>query len=156
MLGVRQRGGDLRFFHAEDVKSGTLAKFIQEHVSTDVEVLMTDNFGAYPNAMKLAGHDAAKHKTINHSKKVYVNGDIYTNTVESAFFLLKRGITGHGTRSARNISRHTWEEMSFRFNRRKKADLFVDTLRHMVTVSPLTFSGLTTENSAPSVEPSRA
>src|SRR6266853_4338152 len=94
VIGIRQRGGDLRFFHAEDVKSGTLAKYVQENVSTDVEVIMTDDFGAYPNAMKRAGQDAAKHKTINHSKKVYVDGDIYTNTVESAFSLLKRGIMG--------------------------------------------------------------
>src|SRR5438445_2124333 len=84
VIGIRQRGGDLRFFHAEDAKSGTLAKYIQENISTDVDVLVTDDFGAYPNAMKRAGHDAAKHKTINHSSKVYVQGDTHTNTVESA------------------------------------------------------------------------
>src|SRR6266704_1956666 len=27
VIGIRQRGGDLRFFHAEDAKSGTLAKY---------------------------------------------------------------------------------------------------------------------------------
>jgi hypothetical protein len=32
--------------------------------------------------------------------------------------------------------------MQFRFNRRKHADLFVDTLRHMVTADPLTFEKL--------------
>jgi hypothetical protein len=29
--------------------------------------------------------------------------------------------------------------MCFRFDRRKRADLFVDTLRQMVTADPLTF-----------------
>ena len=33
VIGIRQRGGDLRFFHAEDCKSGTLAKYIKENVS---------------------------------------------------------------------------------------------------------------------------
>jgi len=147
VLGVRQRGGDLRFFHAEDVKSGTLAKFIKDHVSTDVEVLMTDDFGAYPNAMKRAGHDASKHKTINHSKKIYAQGDIYTNTVESAFSLLKRGIMGTWHKiSAKHLAAYL-EEMTFRFNRRKKSDLFLDTLRHMVTADPLTFETLTKEKS---------
>ena len=28
VVGIKQRGGELRFFHAEDVKSGTLAKYI--------------------------------------------------------------------------------------------------------------------------------
>jgi len=29
VIGIRQRGGDLRFFHASDAKSGTLAKYIK-------------------------------------------------------------------------------------------------------------------------------
>jgi len=36
VIGIRQRGGELRFFHAEDVKSGTLAKYIQENLSGGV------------------------------------------------------------------------------------------------------------------------
>jgi hypothetical protein len=33
--------------------------------------------------------------------------------------------------------------MTFRFNRRKNSDLFIDTLRHMVTASTLTYEKLT-------------
>jgi hypothetical protein len=33
--------------------------------------------------------------------------------------------------------------MEFRFNRRKRSDLFIDTLRHMVTAPVLTFEKLT-------------
>jgi len=148
VVGIRQRGGDLRFFHADDVKSGTLAKYVKENVSTDVEVIMTDDFGAYPNAFKRAGQDAAKHKTINHSKRVYVQGDIYTNTVESAFSLLKRGIMGTWHKiSAKHLAAYL-EEMTFRFNRRKNQDIFIDTLRHMITADPLTFENLTAEREA--------
>src|SRR5664279_625321 len=49
-IGLRQRGGALRFFHAEDCKSGTLAKYMKENISEDVEMLMTDDFRAYCNA----------------------------------------------------------------------------------------------------------
>jgi len=35
------------------------------------------------------------------------------------------------------------DEMTFRFNRRKNANLFLDTLRHMVTSPVLTFERLT-------------
>src|SRR5579863_4631599 len=31
VVGLRQRNGQLRFFHAEDAKSGTLAKYIKEN-----------------------------------------------------------------------------------------------------------------------------
>ena len=30
VFGIKQRGGELRFFKAEDVKSGTLARYIKE------------------------------------------------------------------------------------------------------------------------------
>lgn len=143
VIGIRQRNGDLRMFHASDVKAGTLAQYIRENISEDVDVIMTDDFVSYPFAMKRAGVTPTKHKTINHSGKVYVMGDIHTNTVESAFSLLKRGIMGTWHRvSAKHLASYL-EEMTFRFNRRKNADLFIDTLRHMVTAPVLTFERLT-------------
>ena len=142
VIGLRQRNGDLRFFHAEDAKSGTLAKYIRENVSTDVEVLITDSFPAYKHAV-----GAAAHKIVNHLAGEYVryeNGAcVTTNTVESAFSLLKRGIMGSWHKiSAKHLPAYLGE-MTFRFNRRNRSDLFIDTLRHMVTADPLTFEKLT-------------
>jgi transposase-like protein len=143
VIGIKQRGGELRFFKAEDVKSGTLAKYIKENVSEDVDVIMTDDFSAYQGAMMKAGVSRNKHKTVNHSAKVYVDGDITTNGIESAFSLLKRGIVGSWHKvSAKHLPAYL-EEMTFRFNRRGRSDLFIDTLRHMVTADPLTFQELT-------------
>jgi len=141
VVGIRKRNGDLRFFHAQDAKSGTLAQYIRDNISEDVEVIFTDDASANPVAMKKAG--VKNHKTIVHSKGQYVNGDIHTNTVESAFSLLKRGIVGTWHKvSAKHLPSYL-EEMTFRFNRRKRPDLFIDTLRHMVTASVLTFQKLT-------------
>jgi transposase-like protein len=142
VIGIRQRNGDLRFFHAEDAKKGTLAKYIKENVSTDVEVIITDELPAYKSAV-----GEHQHETVNHSAKEYAryeNGAcISTNTVESAFSLLKRGIIGSWHKiSAKHLSSYL-AEMEFRFNRRKRSDLFIDTLRHMVTANPLTFENLT-------------
>jgi len=143
VIGIRQRGGDLRFFHASDVQSGTLAKYIRENVSEDVEVMVTDEFTSYPGAMKQTGL-STKHKTIKHKDRVYVDGDIHTNTIESAFSLLKRGIIGTWHRISPKHLPAYLDEMTFRFNRRKNANLFLDTLRHMVTAPVLTFEKLTT------------
>lgn len=142
VIGLRQRNGDLRFFHAEDAKSGTLAKYIRENVSTDVDVLITDSFPAYKHAV-----GDAEHKIVNHHAGEYVryeNGAcVTTNTVESAFSLLKRGIMGSWHKiSAKHLPAYL-DEMTFRFNRRTRSDLFIDTLRHMVTASVLTFEKLT-------------
>jgi transposase-like protein len=142
VIGIRQRNGDLRFFHAEDAKKGTLARYIQENISQDVEVIVTDDLRAYPGAM---GEFKDRHQTVNHTAKEYVRvgTDIHTNTIESAFSLLKRGIIGSWHKvSAKHLAAYL-DEMTFRFNRRKRADLFIDTLRHMVTADPLTFQNLT-------------
>jgi transposase-like protein len=143
VIGIRQRGGELRLFHASDAKHGTLAKYIRENISTDVDVIVTDELASYPWAMDEAGMGKRKHKTIKHLDHVYVDGDIHTNTVESAFSLLKRGIVGTWHKiSAKHLPAYL-DEMTFRFNRRKNANLFLDTLRHMVTAPVLTFETLT-------------
>lgn len=142
VIGIRQRGGDLRFFHAADAKTGTLEKYIRENISEDVDVLFTDDANAYKGAAKHLRKDR-RHKTIRHKLQVYAKGDIYTNTVESAFSLLKRGIVGSWHRvSAKHLQAYC-EEMAFRFNRRNRPDLFTDTLRHMITAPVLTFERLT-------------
>ena len=145
VIGIRQRGGELRLFHAEDVAAGTLSRYIRLNVSKDVEVFMTDDFGAYKRAVAI-NDMKPKHRRINHSRRVYVDGDVHTNTIESAFSLLKRGIVGTWHHiSAKHLAAYL-DEMSFRFNRRKRSDLFLDTLRHMVTADPLTFERLTADS----------
>ena len=152
VIGLRQRNGDLRFFHASDVKSGTLASYIRENISEDVDVIVTDDFSSYPFAMKKAAVEPEKHKRIKHSTGVYVDGDVHTNTVESAFSLLKRGIIGSWHKiSAKHLESYL-NEMTFRFNRRKHPDLFIDTLRHMITAPVLTFEKLTASPPAEQLE----
>ena len=141
VIGIRQRNGALRFFHASDVESGTLADYLRENISEDVDVVISDDFRAYDKAVG----NGTRHKTVNHSAGVYVVGDTHTNTIESAFSLLKRGIMGTWHKvSAKHLPAYL-DEMTFRFDRRKKSDLWIDTLRHMVTADPLTFKNLTAE-----------
>jgi transposase-like protein/IS1 family transposase len=143
IVGIRQRGGNLRFYHVNNAKSSTLAKIIKNSISVDVDKIMTDDWRGYPKAMIKAKIHGDKHKTINHSAKVYVMGDIHTNTIENAFSLFKRGIRGSWHHiSPKHLGAYL-EEMSFRFNRRKNSNLFLDTLRHMVTAPVLTFEKLT-------------
>ncbi len=140
VIGIRKRNGDLRFFRAPNAQARTLNKFVEDNISEDVEVIMTDDFPAYKRGV---GKFKDRHKTINHTKKIYVMGEVHTNTIESAFSLLKRGIMGtwHHV-SAKHLASYL-EEMEFRFNRRKNQDIFLDTLRHMITAPALTFESLT-------------
>jgi transposase-like protein len=147
VVGIRERGGEMRFFHAEDAKSGTLARYIRENISDEVDVIITDEYMGYPGAMKQTGM-ADRHKTIKHKARVYVDGDIHTNTVENAFSLLKRGIIGTWHKvSAKHLESYL-NEMEFRFNRRHSETLFQDTLRHMINAPVLTFDKLTNKEEA--------
>ena len=142
VIGIRKRNGDLRFFHAEDAKSATLAQYVQDNISADVDVIVTDTLNAYKSAV-----GNVPHKTVNHTSEEYVRYEdgfcVTTNTVESAFSLLKRGIVGSWHKvSAKHLPAYL-AEMEFRFNRRKSHTLFLDTLRHMITAPVLTFETLT-------------
>jgi transposase-like protein len=142
VIGIRQRGGDLRFFHAEDAKHGTLAKHIRENISQDVDVIVTDELASYPWAMDDAKMPKDKHATIRYLDKIYVDGDIHTNTVESAFSLLKRGIIGTWHKiSAKHLSAYL-DEMTWRFNNRKNPYLFRDTMLKLISSSSVEYKTL--------------
>jgi transposase-like protein len=140
VIGIRQRNGDLRLIHAEDAKSATVREIINANIGSHVEVIMTDESAIYPWALDKMQKNL--HKTINHSKH-YAHGDIHTNTVESAFSLLKRGIVGTWHKvSAKHLPAYL-DEMCFRFNNRKNDFLFRDTMLKLIDSPNLEYKELT-------------
>ena len=80
---------------------------------------------------------------IQHRERVYVRGDIHTNTVESAFSLLKRGIMGTWHRvSAKHLAAYL-DEMTWRFINRKNPYLFRDTMLKLIHSENLEYKELT-------------
>jgi hypothetical protein len=125
------------------VKAGTIAHFIRDNISEDVDVIMTDDFASYPFAMERAGIPRTRHETINHGGRVYVMGNTHTNTVESAFSLLKRGVMGTWHKvSAKHLPAYL-DEMCFRFNNRKNPYLFRDTILKLIASPNLEYKKLT-------------
>ena len=145
IVGIKQRGGNVRFFHAPDAKIETLAKYLKEHVSADVEYIMTDELPAYPKALRLSGHDIEKHRTVNHSAEIWVDGNTTTNGIESAFSLFKRGVIGSFHKiSIKHLHRYL-SEFETRFNGRKADDRFEPVLRNMLGVEPMPYVELIAE-----------
>ncbi|PYX55083.1 MAG: IS1595 family transposase [Acidobacteria bacterium] len=127
VIGIRQRNGDLRLIRAEDAKSATVREIINANIGSHVEVIMTDESAIYPWALDKMQKNL--HKTINHSRE-YAHGDVHTNTVESAFSLLKRGIVG------------TWHKVSAK-HLRKNPFLFRDTMLKLIDSPNLEYKHLT-------------
>jgi transposase-like protein len=143
VVGVRERGGPLYLVHTKDAKEGTLYDVIAAHVSKDAKAIMTDENPAYN--FKLTQFEKTRHGTIKHRSRVYVRGDIHTNTIESAFSLLKRGLIGSFHQvSIKHLQRYL-NEFCYRFNRREDDNAFTETVRRLAGFKPLQFSALTSD-----------
>jgi len=148
VIGLRERGakGRVKFVHVPDAKALTVKAVIDAHIHPHItKTIYTDQASIYPFA--LDKHFRHKHKTINHSR-TYVDGDIHTNTIESAFSLLKRGIIGsYHWVSIKHLHRYL-SEFENRFNGRNDRDLFSSTLRRMMNTIPLQYKELTASASS--------
>jgi transposase-like protein len=59
------------------------------------------------------------HDRIHHASKVYVRGDVHTNTIEGFWSLVKRGIGGvYHVVSAKHLQSYL-NEYAFRYNHRQ-------------------------------------
>jgi hypothetical protein len=77
---------------------------------------MTDESNVYAHP----GSWFASRETVNHSAKEYVRGDVYTNTVEGYFSILKRGIYGvYQHVSEAHLHRYL-SEFDFRYSNRSR------------------------------------
>ena len=72
------------------------------------------------------------HRRINHREKVYVMGDIHTNTVEGFWSLVKRGIAGVYHSVGSGYLQTYLNEYSFRYNRRFETQpMFISFLKQV-------------------------
>ena len=113
-----QRNGHIRRCVVADVTGKTLKAMIRQMVHKKARVI-TDDYVAYDgiNPIYEGGHD-----TVCHSTKEYVRGDVHTNTAESSFALMKRGLHGiYHTVSKQYLHRYLWQ-FDFMWNNRHAND----------------------------------
>ena len=144
VVGIRERGGEVRYVQTPDNKADTLYAVIADNVAKDAEAIMTDENPAYN--FKTTQFHNVRHERIKHKEKIYVRGDVHTNTVESAFSLFKRGLKGAFHKvSLKHLQRYL-EEFAYRFNNRKAPDLFGMTVARMAGMGNLPYAKLVEEN----------
>ena len=117
VIALVKREGDVRAFPIKNATASTLRASIIEHVEKKARII-TDDWQAY----KPVGKEFGKHETVNHSALEYVRGDVFTNTAESYFSLLKRGIMGTFHHISREHLAQYCGEFSFRWNMRGATD----------------------------------
>ena len=87
VMGVLERGGEVRTAIIPDRLKGTLQPIVRNHVESG-SALYTDEMGGY----KGLSQDYL-HEIIDHAVK-YVDGRVHTNGMENFWSLLKRGLNG--------------------------------------------------------------
>ena len=108
VLGIVQRAGRVVALSVPSVKGPTLLDNFMERVLPG-SVIFTDEFRQYDAIGHMKGF---VHYRIRHSARVYVNGDVHTNTIEGFWSLVKRGLSGVTIPCLASISRAISTNMS--------------------------------------------
>jgi len=118
VMAMVEREGNIVSKPIENVTAKTLKTAIRQAVDRE-STIMTDEFPSYSG---IGSEFKGGHAVINHGLGEYVRADVSTNTAESFFALLKRGV--HGTFhhiSKKHLARYC-NEFSFRWDNRKVTD----------------------------------
>lgn len=112
VIGMVERKGKLVSHIISDAKSTTLTSAVLNVVDRNSTVY-TDEWKGYNTVAKLY-----KHQFIKHKDNEFVNGRVYTNTIENFWGLLKRGLLGIYHQVSRKHLQMYIDEFVFRYNTR--------------------------------------
>ena len=132
VVGLRERGGRSIAMPVEGRDQETLHRVIEKHVEPGSTVYTDEHRGYYGLAGK-----GFYHGHVNHSRGEYVGaGNIHTNSVESMWAMLKRGLYGVWHKASRKHLHRYVNEATFRLN---EANCKVHTLDRLTTFTDRAF-----------------
>lgn len=120
VVSLVERGGNKRSMVVDRVTGDTLRAAVNEHVTAGAHI-HTDEHAGYKNL-------GAKftHRSVNHSVSEYARKEsdmtVTTNSEESSFSLLKRGVYGTFHHVSKKHLHRYLAEFDFRWNKRKTSD----------------------------------
>lgn len=110
VMSLVERGGEIRSTMLDHRSAMSVVRHNVHHESR----LVTDSAAHY----RLA--PVASHEFVDHSKYEWVRGDVYTNTLEGFFSVLKRGLVGTYQHVDKKHLNRYLAEFDFRQNHRTK------------------------------------
>ena len=117
VFGMVERGGSIRRRVIAEISGKTLKAAMLENIHPGATI-MTDEFPVYKGVCKGFGG----HHVVHHHDKVYSKDGVSTNTAESSFAILKRGLMGiYHAVSREHLHRYV-NDFDFRWNTRKMND----------------------------------
>jgi hypothetical protein len=139
VMGFVERGGRVEAYPIPTPSTTVLVGKIKDRVSTDAELVVTDQYIG-----RKAVDKTHPHAVINHIRQ-WVRGNIHTNTIENFWSLFKRGVIGSFHKvSAKHLPRYP-AEFSCRFIRRAEENIFMMTLARLLGTIALPYERLIAE-----------
>lgn len=141
VLGMRERGGRTVAMPVEDVNTATLHRAIHTHIEAG-STIHSDEHAAYHGL----GGLFFKRESVNHGAGEYVRDGVHTNSIESVWAVLKRGLHGvYHHASEKHLGRYV-SEFTFRLNEgnvkrhhfERLNDLIAAAARRRITYKELT------------------
>lgn len=118
VMALVERNGRVRSMPLERVSQANLKAAMLSQVDTS-STIMTDDLLMYRG---ITGAFSGGHEVVKHTAGEYVRGDASTNTVESYFALLKRGVQGTFHHVSKKHLHRYCNEFAFRWDFRKTND----------------------------------
>ena len=113
VFGMVERKGKVITKVVPDVSRETLLPNIRDKVLPS-SLVYSDEHASY-DPLKSMGY---QHRRVHHGAKVYVVGDVHTNTIEGFWSLVKRGISGVNHAVGANHLQGYFDSYAFRWNHR--------------------------------------
>lgn len=114
VFGMLQRNGNIICRVVKNTSQAEITPHILKFVDKNYTVLYTDEWQGYNTVSKLFHH-----YSVDHGKGQYVDGRIYTNTIEGFWSIFKRGIIGIYHHLSKKHLQLYANEFAFRYNTRK-------------------------------------
>lgn len=115
VLGMVQRRGRVMAVPVRSVKGATLLPHIIERV-LPASTIYSDELKSY-DALSSSPKNYT-HQRIRHAERIYVSGDVHTNTIEGFWSLVKRGLDGVYHSVSRKHLQGYLNEYCWRYNQR--------------------------------------
>lgn len=130
VLGMRERGGRTKAMPVDSVDMTSLFTAIHENI-TPGSMIHTDELSGYQGIDEVYGHES-----INHGAREYSRKGVSTNSIESVWAVMKRGLHGvYHHASKKHLARYV-NEFTFRLN---EGDVKRHTLERLASLVSASF-----------------
>jgi len=124
-----QRDGNVVAEVMQKTGAANIRKMVKKYVDLDNSVLLTDEYKSYSRLDAIIEHIKIDHN------KMYSYRGLNTNSIESFWAIVKRGIMGQYHKVSDKYLQRYVDEFCFKYNNRKDDDMF-ETLVKIMVMSP--------------------